>query len=72
MLFMRQCGKKNIVEPERPQIIWRMRIICRIPQATDTHSDCVIRDVFPLQQRLHERALMLRYTYPGCLVLVLS
>jgi len=33
---------KNIVEPERPQIIWRMRIVCRIPQATDTHSDCVI------------------------------
>ena len=32
-------------------------------KATDTHSDEVILTAFPLQQRLHERASMLRYTY---------
>jgi len=34
-----------------------------------THSDCGILIVFPLQQWLHERASMLRYTYIGSLVL---
>ena len=30
---------KNIVEPERPQMtIWRMRIACWIPKATNTHT----------------------------------
>ena len=30
---------KNIVEWGRPQLtIWRMRIACWIPKATDTHS----------------------------------
>jgi len=55
---------KNTVEPGRPQItIWRMRIACWIPKATDTHSEHVILIAFPLQQRLHERASMLRYTW---------
>jgi len=54
---------KNIVEPEGPQIIiWRMRIACRIPKATDTHSEYVILIVLPLQQWLHERASILRYS----------
>ena len=43
--------------------IWRMHIECWIPKATDTHSEYVIPIAFPLQQWLHERALMLRYTY---------
>ena len=30
---------KNIVEPVRPQIIWRTRIVCGLTQATDTHSE---------------------------------
>jgi hypothetical protein len=31
--------KKDTVEPVRPQmIIWRMRIACWIPNATDKHS----------------------------------
>ena len=31
------------VERGRPQMeIWRMRIACRIPKATDTHLKCVI------------------------------
>ena len=60
---------KNIVGPDRQQMtIWRMRIACWIPKATDTHSECVIFIVFPLEQWLHERASMLRHTYIACLV----
>ena len=30
---------KNIVQPDRPQVtIWRMRIACWIPKATNTHT----------------------------------
>jgi len=30
---------KNISEPERPQMtIWRMRVACWIPKATNTHT----------------------------------
>jgi len=55
---------KNIVEPDRPQMtIWRMRIACLIPTATDTHSAYVILIVFPLQQWWQERASISRYTY---------
>jgi len=33
---------KNIVEPGRPQMtIWRVRIACWIPKATNTHSQYV-------------------------------
>jgi hypothetical protein len=40
--FMRKCGK-NIVERGRPQTaMWRMCIACRIPTATNTHSEYVI------------------------------
>jgi hypothetical protein len=60
----------NIVEPDRPQMtLWRMRIACWIPKATDTHSQYVILITFPLQQWLHDRAAMLRYTYIDCLVM---
>ena len=41
-----------------------MRIACWIPKATNTHSQYVILIAFPLQQWLHERASVLRYT--GC------
>ena len=59
---------KYVVERGRPYMtIWRMRIACRIPRATNTHSDCVILIAFPLQQWLHERSLMLRRTYIVCL-----
>ena len=34
----------------------------------DTHSEYVIFIDFPLQQWLHERASMLRYTYTVCVV----
>ena len=55
---------KNIVERGRPQMaIWRMCIVCWIPKATNTHSQYEKRIAFLLQQRLNERASMLRYTY---------
>jgi hypothetical protein len=40
--LMRLCvGGGDIVEPGRPQMtIWRMRIACWIPKATNTRSDC--------------------------------
>ena len=61
---------KNIVEPDRPQlIIWRMRIACWIPKATNTHTKYVILIAFPFQKWLHERASLLRCTYLACLVL---
>jgi hypothetical protein len=51
---------KNIVVPGRPQMtIWRMRIACWIPKATDTHSEYVILIAFPLQQWLHNGASVL-------------
>jgi hypothetical protein len=60
---------KNIVERGRPQTaIWRMGIACLIPRAINTHTDCVIIIVFPLQQWLHESASVLRYTYIACFV----
>jgi len=40
-----------IAEPAIPQTtIWRMRIACWLPKATDTHSGYVILIAFPLQQ----------------------
>jgi hypothetical protein len=33
---------KNIVELDRPQVtIWRMRLACWIPKATNTHTQIV-------------------------------
>ena len=48
--------------------IWRMRTVCWIPKATNTHSEYVILFAFPLQQWLHERASVSRYTYIACIV----
>jgi len=60
---------KNIVERGRPQItIWHMRIACRIPRTSNTHSGYVIFIAFPQQQWSHERASILLYTYIACLV----
>ena len=60
---------KNILQSGRPQmILWRMRIACWIPKATNTHSEYVIIIEFPLRQWLRERASMLRYAYIGCIV----
>jgi hypothetical protein len=55
---------KNIVEPDTPQMtIWRMRIACRIIKATNTHTEHVIVNDFPLQQLLYKHTSTLRYTY---------
>jgi len=60
---------KNIVEWGRPHMtIWCMCIACWIPEATNTHSGCVILIAFSQQQCLHECASVLRYTYIACLV----
>ena len=71
-LFFEVCAVyeimwKNIIERGRPQTsLWHMA--CWIPKATDTYSEYVILITFPLQQRLHERASMLRYTNNASLV----
>jgi hypothetical protein len=49
---------ENVVEVGRTQMtIWRMRL-----KATNTHLEYVIHIAFPLQQWLHERASLLRYS----------
>jgi len=60
---------KNIVEPDRAQLaIWRVRIACWIPKATNTHSGCVVLIAFTLHQWSHEGALILLYTYVASLI----
>jgi hypothetical protein len=60
---------KNIVQPDRPQLtIWRMRIVCWVPKATNTQSENVILIDFTGQQWLRDHASMLCYTYIACLV----
>jgi len=43
---------------------------CCLTRATNTYSEYVIHIALPLQQRLRESALILRYTYIACLVSV--
>jgi len=55
---------KNYVELCRPQMtIGPMRNACWISKTTNTHTGCVILITFPLQQWLHERISVLRYTF---------
>jgi len=42
--------------------IWRVRIACWIPKATNTHSEYVIRIEFQLQQWLRQRVSVLSHT----------
>jgi hypothetical protein len=59
---------KIVVEVGRPQMkIWYMRITFSITKVTFTHSEYAVLIAFPLQQRLHECASMLRYTRIACL-----
>jgi hypothetical protein len=53
----RQATDNNI------RVIWRMRVSCWIPKATDTHSEYVIV-ASPRQQWLHERACYVTRTLP--------
>ena len=60
---------KNTVLPDRPQLtVWRMRIACQIPEATNYHSEYVILFAFPMQQWLHGSASILHCTYIACLI----
>jgi len=64
---------KNTVEPGRPQMtILRMRITSWLSKARTTRSQYVIVVLFafPQQHLLHERALMLRYTYIAVLTII--
>ena len=59
---------KNLVQPVRRQMaVWRIRIECRIPKATDAHSEYVTL-IASLLHLLHEHASMSRYTYSDCIV----
>jgi len=54
----------NFVTPNRLQItIQCMLVAWWIPKATNAYSKYVIPIDFPLQQWLHGRASLLRYTY---------
>jgi hypothetical protein len=60
---------KNIVERGKsPGDKLAHRNACCITKATNTHSEYLIPIASPLQQLLHERASILRYTYIACLV----
>ena len=66
-------GLKIIVKLGRPQMtIWRMRIACWLPEATNTRSEHVILTAFPLRRWLHERAWKLRCKCIGSLLVVVS
>jgi hypothetical protein len=49
--------------------IWRMRIACCLPKATNTHSEYEMGIAFPLQQWLRERGSALHYTCIACRVI---
>jgi hypothetical protein len=57
-----------------PMTIWRMRIACWIPKATNTHSGYVILIAYPLQQWLEERSSIftLYVQCPSCCELKMS
>ena len=72
-IFPKIVPWKNTVQPDRPQkTIWRMDISWSISKATNTNSEFEILIALPLQQRLHERAWMLRYTYIAYVVYYVS
>ena len=59
-----------MAEPDRPQMtLWRMHTKCWIPKAPNTNPEYVIHIAFSLHQWLHERVLMVRYTYIVFLVI---
>ena len=63
---------ERIIFVSRDITVQRMHIAGWIPNATNTHSEYVIRIAFPLQQRLRELGSMLRHTYIACLVTLYS
>jgi len=70
---MRYCGKTFAARSIPQMTMWRVRIACWIPNATNSPSGYVIRIDFPLQQWLHERTertSLLRSTYIASLLRV--
>jgi len=62
---------KNIVQSDRPQTtVWRKRMACWITKFTNSHSEYVIFIVFLLQQWLHKRAWMSRYSALSVLLII--
>jgi hypothetical protein len=60
---------KNIVKPDRSYMaMLHIRMASWISEATNTHSEYVIRIAFPLQQWLNERASGLLYKYTAHVV----
>jgi hypothetical protein len=47
-----------------------MRFACWITKAANIHSEYVILIAFPRQKWLRERALILRYIYIACIVVI--
>jgi len=55
---------EKYIESDRPhKTVWRTRIACWVPKATNTHSVYVTLTAFPVQQRVNKRASMLDYSY---------
>ena len=62
------CRKYCVVRQAKDDnTIRRMRFVCCITKATDTHWEYILT-AFPLQRCLRERDSMLRYTYIASLV----
>ena len=68
IFFRKSCRLVENVEKycravQATKEICRMRIACWIPKATDTRSENVIRIALTLQQYLHDRPSLLRFTH---------
>ena len=64
---------RNTVQPDRPQLTLRRKpAVGWIPEATNTHTECVKFIAFLLEQWLNEGAAILRYTYIFFLILFLD
>ena len=62
-----EITRKNTVKPERPQMtIWRMRFVCWITEATDTHSEYVT--LFNFSTATVVTRTRMNVTYIVCLV----
>ena len=53
-------------------VIWLMRVACRITKARNTHSIYVLLIAFPRQQWLHELGSILLCTFIACFVVDMS
>jgi len=62
--YVKCCGKYGIVrQVTDDSIVRRMRIVCWVAKATDTHAEYVMLIVFTWQQWLRERTSVLLNAY---------